>query len=343
MRPERVGFSSDIFGAFRGGMQTRQDLCDMIEHADDLVCGAPAVYIDTVAVLLRRGVSDRARAEIGKHCGSINVRTSKACGRGYPFRMTLHQPQSEAFRLIEENVDHIVGEFHVAYDLPARTDSDAKELTSVIQHLAIQPWHGSRRSRLVRGATSYASHERRTARSFVIYGDRPSKVTKEPCCHIEFRYNGADSCRARGVRTCDDLLKYDAAQYLDRDMKLGLIDWQSAYRLLRQLADRERRRYRPRPGGLNVRPSLIKRTFARLMTPDHTPSFDDPPVVQTQHALEVLPAWSNAVVSCPLSSLLFAHARAVITPQESATPCPTSAFSLVRPRVKDLSGNRTPS
>jgi hypothetical protein len=288
--------------------QARQELRDIVERANDLVCDAPAIYFDTVAALLRRGVPDRARAEIGKHCGSINVRTSKACGRGYPFRMTFNQPQPEAFRLTEQNVDHIVSEFHVAYDLPARTASDARALTSVIQHLAIQPWHGSRKSLLVRGATSYASHQRRTARNFVIYGDKPSKVTNGPCCHIEFRYNGADACKARGVRTCDDLLKYDAAQYLDRDMKLGLIDWQSAYRLLRELADQEHRTYRPRPGRVSARLGLIKRTFERLMTPDHTPSFDDPPVVQTQRALDVLPAWSDAVVSYPSSSLISARA-----------------------------------
>ncbi len=291
--------------------QARQELRDVIERAaNDLVCDAPAVYFDTVAVLLRRGVSDRARAEIGKHCGSINVRTSKACGGGYPFRMTLSQPQPEALRLIEENLDHIVSEFHVACDLPARTVSDAEALTSVIQHLAIQPWHGRRKSRLVKGATSYAAHKRRTARNVVIYGDKPSKVADRagPCCHIEFRYNGADACGARGVRTCGDLLSYDATQYLDRDMKLGVIDWRSAYRVLRQLADRERRRYRPHPGRLNARLNLIKRTFELLMTPDHTPSFDDPPVVHTQRALDVLPAWSSAIISYPFTSLL--HARA---------------------------------
>jgi hypothetical protein len=290
--------------------QTLQKLREIVERAaNDLVCDAPTVYFDTVAVLLRIGVSGRARAEIGKYCGSISLRTSKACGSGYPFRMTLNQPQPEAFRLIEENIDHIVTEFHVAYDLPARTASDAKELTSVIQRLAVQPWHGRRKSRLVKEATSYASHRRRTARNFVIYGDRPSKVTNGPCCHIEFRYNGADACKARGVRTCHDLVNYNATQYLDHDMKLALIDWPPAYRRLRQLADRERRTYRPRPGRTNVRPRLIKFIFERLMTPDHTPSFDDPPVVQTQRALDVLPEWSNSVVSYPLSSLLYARAQ----------------------------------
>jgi hypothetical protein len=287
--------------------QARQELRSKIELVKGLVCDAPAVYFDTVAVLLRIRVSNRARAEIRKYCGSISVRTSKACGSGYPFRMTLNQPQLEAFRLIEENVDHIVTEFHVAYDLPAPTASDAKELTSVIQHLAVQPWHGRRKSRRVKEATSYASHRRRTARNFVIYGDRPSKVTNGPCCHIEFRYDGAAACKARGVRTCHDLVKYDAKRYLDHDMKLALIDWQSAYRRLRQLADRERRTYRPR-GTINARPRLIKFIFELLMTPDHTPSFDDPPVVQTQRALDVLPAWSSSLVSYPLSSLL--HARA---------------------------------
>jgi hypothetical protein len=289
--------------------QARQELRNKIDLVEGLVSDAPVLYFDTIVVLLRIGVSNRARAEIGKHCGSIDVRTSKACGSGYPFRMTLSQPQPEAFRLIEENIDHIVSEFHIAYDLPARTASGAEALTSVIQDLAIQPWHGSRKSRFVKGATSYAAHKRRTTRNFVVYGDRPSKVTDGPCCHIEFRFNGAGACGARGVRTCGDLLRFDPKRYINRDMKLGVIDWQSAFGILRQLADRERRNYRPRPGRLNVRLSLIKRTFERLKTPDHTPSFDDPPIVRTQRALDVLPAWTKAVVSYPLTSLLYARAK----------------------------------
>jgi hypothetical protein len=287
--------------------QVRQELRQIIARAVELVCGAPIVYLDTLAVLLRRGVSARALADLGAHCGAINVQTSRACASGFPFRMTMAQPQNEALRLIEEHLDHIVSEFHIAYDLPARTAGDAEALTSVIQRLAIQPWHGSRKSRLMEKGV-YASDKRRTARNFIIYGDKPSKVTNRPCSHVELRFNGAAACRARGVRTCGDLLSFDATKYLDRDIKLGLIDWQSARQILRQLADRESRRY-PHRFRLKVRLNLIKRTiFDRLTTPDHhTPSsFDDHPVI-TQRALDVVPAWSSALVSSPFS-LLYARA-----------------------------------
>ena len=269
---------------------------------ESLVCGAAVTYFDTVAILLRIGLSEPARAEIGKHCGSLYVRPSKAIAAGYPFRLTLNRPQLEALRLIDENLDHIVSRFDVAYDLPARSARDAKDLTVLIQHMAIQPRHGARRS-FLRG-TSYSA-QRRTARNCVIYGSRPSKVTAGPCAHIEFRFNGARACKARGVLTSGDVLRYDAIKYLDRDVKLGLIDWPSALRLLRQLSARDLARHPPNPGRVNAaRKSLSKRVFEQLTTDGHAPSFDDPPVVPTQRALEILPAWRNVVVLHSLSSVI---------------------------------------
>jgi hypothetical protein len=47
--------------AMMDATQARQELRDIIERAaNDLVCGAPSVYFDTVAVPLRIGVSARA-------------------------------------------------------------------------------------------------------------------------------------------------------------------------------------------------------------------------------------------------------------------------------------------
>jgi hypothetical protein len=290
-----------------GKSTTRHELRGKMDLAKSLVCEEPVTFFDTVEVLLRRSVEDRAAAEIGKHCRSLHYDTSKACGSGYPYRLSLQQPQPEALKLIGYNLDHIVSRFDVAIDLPTETHPDADLLTSMIKHLQVQPWHGKRRSRSFK-ETAYVS-QRSTARNLVIYGDNESKVTKGPCCHIEFRYHGARACKARGVRTCHDLLMYDHGLWIDRDVKLALIDWPSACSILCQLGDQERRRYRRDP---SRRPKallpLVKRTFERLQTPDHTPSFDEPSVVATQRQLEVMPKWSTALVSASLTEFLRAYA-----------------------------------
>ena len=48
-------------------------------------------------------------------------------------------------------------------------------------------------------ANSIRCYSDPTTRNIVIYSDRPSKVTGQPCIHIEFRYKSAAFCRTRGV------------------------------------------------------------------------------------------------------------------------------------------------
>jgi hypothetical protein len=210
--------------------------------------------------------------------------------------MTLHQPRAEALRVIEENLDHIVSRFDVAIDVPTQTPADATLLTSAIRRLAIQPRHGQRRSADVM-TTAYAAG-RDARRNYAVYGDRPSKVTSEPCCHIEFRFIGTRACQMRGVRACGDLLSYDIAPYIDRDMKLGLIDWPRAFQILR-------RQHSTKPPVL--RQAIIEKTFGALATPEHRPSFDDPPRF-TQAALDVVPEWRAALTTASLNDLINARA-----------------------------------
>ena len=275
----------------------RQGLAAEIAGARALITGEPITYFDTIAALLRSNLSARACAEIEKFCGSLQHWTSKACGSDYPIRLTLHQPRTEALRVIEENLDHIVSRFDVAIDVPTQTSADATLLTSVIRRLAIQPRHGQRQSANVMD-TAYAA-SRGARRNYAVYGDKPSKVTGEPCCHIEFRFIGTRACQMRGVRTCGDLLRYDAALYIDRDMKLGLIDWQRAFQILR----RQDPTKRP-----VLRHAIIAKTFEALATPEHRPSFDDPPRF-TQPALDVVPEWRAALTTAPLNDLHYARTR----------------------------------
>jgi hypothetical protein len=278
-----------------GRFDSRQELAAEIASAKMLITGPSVTYFDTVRILLRTGLSPRARAEIEKFCGSLHYEPRRASD--YLYRMTLNQPQPEALELIEENADHIVSRFDIAIDVPTQNSADATLLTSAIRRLAIQPRHGKRQSADVMATTAYAA-SRGARRNYAAYGDKPSKVTGEPCSHIEFRFNGARACQMRGVRTCGDLLSYDTARYIDRDMKLGLIDWQRAFKILR------RQHPTKRPA---LCAAIVARTFEALATPDHRPSFDDPPRF-TQIALDVVPEWRAALVSTSLNDLLYARA-----------------------------------
>jgi hypothetical protein len=285
-------------GRCTGHAAARQELAAEIARAKALIIGQPITYFDTIAVLLRSNLSPRARGEIQKFCGSLQHRTSRACGNDYPIRLTLHQPRTEALQVFEDNFDHIVSRFDIAIDVPTQTSADAILLTSAIRRLAIQPRHGKRQSADVMATTAYAA-SRGARRNYAVYGDKLSKVTGEPCCHIEFRFTGTRACQMRGVRTCGDLLRYDAAPYIDRDMKLGLIDWQRAFQITR----RQHPTKRP-----VLRHAIIAKTFEALATPDHRPSFDDPPRF-TQPALDVVPEWRAALTTAPLNYLLYAYTR----------------------------------
>jgi hypothetical protein len=279
-----------------GRFDARQELAAEIARARALIIGQPITYFDTIDVLLRTDLSSRARAEFEKFCGSLQHRTSRACGSGYPIRLTLHQPRTEALQMFEDNFDHIVSRFDIAIDVPTQTSADATFLTSAIRRLAIQPRHGKRQSADVMATTAYAA-ARGARRNYAIYGDKPSKVTGEPCSHIEFRFIGTRACQMRGVRTSGDLLSYDTAPYIDRDMKLGLIDWQRAFQILR----RQHSTKRP-----VLRHAIIARTFEALATPEHRPSLNDPPRF-TQPALDIVPEWRAALTTASLNDLINAR------------------------------------
>jgi hypothetical protein len=151
----------------------------------------------------------------------------------------------------------------------------------------------------VQATTGYAAG-RPARRNNVTYGDRPSKVTDAPCCHIEFRFKSTRICQKRDVRVCGDLLSYDPLKFIDRDMKLGLIDWKRAFQILRRLNPTKRP---------VLRQDIIAKTFEALTTPQHRPSFDDPPRF-TQLALEVVPQWKDAMFSMSVTELLRACTRA---------------------------------
>ena len=71
----------------------------------------------------------------------------------------------------------------------------------------VQSWHG--KQQLIRysplgpddpWAITYSGQRRANLR-FVWYSDRISKITAEPCLHVESRYRGIAACRRAGIYT----------------------------------------------------------------------------------------------------------------------------------------------
>ena len=44
---------------------------------------------------------------------------------------------------------------------------------------------------------------------FCLYSDRPSKISRRPCCHIDNRFRSSDTVKRHGLSTLPQLLDFD--------------------------------------------------------------------------------------------------------------------------------------
>jgi hypothetical protein len=124
-----------------------------------------------------------------------------------------YQPDPATLRAIARRRDWHLCAVEAALDLVIRADDAHAEADQLFRR-----YHVHARSGDVRmfGASRY-TRARRSRVNVVYYADRPSKVSGEPCLHVEARIRGRDALSERGIHSARDLINFDHRQ-LWRDL-----------------------------------------------------------------------------------------------------------------------------
>jgi len=140
-------------------------------------------------------------------------------------RHIFQQPKSEVFNYLADlfaDDDIWINRVDVALDLITEGPKQAILLNEYcVQHI-YHPWHSQHQ--IVRYLNTTYTAERGASRVFAIYSDKPSKVTNQPCCHIELRFSGADSVRRAGFLIVHDLKNLNYREFWKKYLRFREFD-----------------------------------------------------------------------------------------------------------------------
>ena len=188
---------------------------------------AVCAYIDAVTVWVRVPLTDASESYLREHCGSVHVwNKPMKCQPRWRQRIQLSQPSTAALSYLNmvTRGNHLINYVERAVDLIAEDASGAEALHEYLENHLVQGWHGKQRPWSC-GTTSYNSGKRWVRNTFVIYSNQPSKVTGEPCCHLECRTATAKAVSDAGITNLASLIGYDHRSFWKKRLRLRAIDY----------------------------------------------------------------------------------------------------------------------
>ena len=198
-------------------------------------------FFDKVAFRTSTKPTKGERDFLRRNALSFDVRRGHPIRPDYPIRrrfdpkfvVTLVVPTGQAFELADE-LGWTPNYFEAALDAITGEWREALGVHYFLDETFLQSWHG--KQQLVRisddpdlgsddpCATSY-SGQRRANRRFAWYSDLLSKITDEPCLHLEHRYQGLGACRRADIHSPADFLDFDHVAYWQRYLACYRIDF----------------------------------------------------------------------------------------------------------------------
>ena len=171
-------------------------------------------------------------------------------------------------RLPSSKPEFVVWRVDIAVDFLAETGTDALLISSGLKPICRLKWHG--RQRASQCVDTVYSSQPKARRKFVLYADKPSKVTKSPCAHLEMRFQTSATCRNTGLGDLRALAHgIDAMELLKKNVALGVLDENALNRFIKKKARRL-------GGGnawlgmpLEVREAIIANRIAALIQNDN--------------------------------------------------------------------------
>lgn len=197
-------------------------------------------YVDTLQIWTAAPLLLQQLRALRAECGGVSVFSERLRNRhDLRRRYLIQQPSAGAIERLREEASyvHLINRVDIALDLIVADASAAHQFDLFFLRHKAQRWHGKRRMTICEG-TAYISRDRWTARNLVQYHDKPSKITHEPCLHLELRLKGAEACRRAGIEFLEDLANLDHRKLWSKELCLRAIDPLKLERLLDDLAGR---------------------------------------------------------------------------------------------------------
>jgi hypothetical protein len=208
---------------------------DLLDKRDlrrpDAAVKVVIAHFDKVAFRSPTRPNKAQLAVLRDNAHSVDVRTGHPIrGCNAKFIITIVLPKLRALEIAEEccwtpnyvevAIDNIVSEW-----------AEALRLHYFLDGSFVQSWHG--KQQLIRYhprgeahpcATTYSGQRKANLR-FAWYSDRLSKITNEPCLHLEARHQGVVACRRAGIYTPADLIHFDHRAHWQRYLACYRIDF----------------------------------------------------------------------------------------------------------------------
>lgn len=145
-------------------------------------------------------------------------------------RLQLNQPEPDAFKLLERIADHcLINGLEIALDLTLGDREEVCDLRQFIDAVLVKPKPGKqgtddagRRWPLDYRGTLYFDRPG-SPTNLVVYSDRPSKMSDQPCVHIEYRVKGKGAVKRFGVSRPGDLASLNLKTFWAKHLKLETI------------------------------------------------------------------------------------------------------------------------
>jgi hypothetical protein len=136
----------------------------------------------------------------------------------------LKQPTDAALHYLGDRGDHISNYSEFALDWNFAEEEESEHAKSFLNQFLVKRWHrASQGIRFVEGETRYTAAQQ-AATNLVSYADRPSRITGEPCVHIEFRVRGQRRLERLGIRSAKDFVSFDHHGFWKQRLLLRTID-----------------------------------------------------------------------------------------------------------------------
>jgi hypothetical protein len=228
-------------------------------------------YVDTVELFFRgylpRGIRERLRQIHGREPRTTPVKL-------HGFRLTVQKPSIAVLMELDRwqgRYNATVCRFDVAVDLLPEEPGQLERLNHLLRSHLILKWRTKGpmldyddRTYWVEQKSRKRSSKRHSNRDLLLYSDRPSKISGEPCAHLELRFHRTQACKREGVQRATDLVRLDPSKLFGKHIGWSDAGDRHAAKLIKRAVKEDQERYRGKT--TNPLTDLYRASIARKVS-----------------------------------------------------------------------------